>query len=40
VQRCGMELKEATVGQRGGWRSLLLVDRGAAVGVSIARGEN
>jgi hypothetical protein len=40
VHRCRMELKEATVGQRGGWRSLRLMDRGAAVGVSIARGGN
>jgi hypothetical protein len=38
VHRRGVELKEATVGQRGGRRGQCPVDRGAAVGVGTARG--
>jgi hypothetical protein len=37
VHRRGVELKEATVGQRGGRRGQCSVDRGA-VGVGTARG--
>jgi hypothetical protein len=38
VHRRGVELEEATYGQRGGLRGRWSVDLGAAVGVGTARG--
>jgi hypothetical protein len=35
----GVELEEATVGQRGGRRRRLSMDRGAALSVGMVRGE-
>jgi hypothetical protein len=40
VHRRGVDLEEAMVGQGGGWRRRHSVNRGASVGVGMARGEN
>jgi hypothetical protein len=39
VNQRGVELKEATVGQRGGQRRRRSVDKGAVVGAGTTRGE-